>query len=96
MVNRTLRLMDVDVIIKIGFFISDLHCHINQLHLKQFGGHHSGDSFTVYRGQGMAKTEFEEMTKTEGGLISFNSFYPPVRSVTFLSVSPVVLRRIPI
>jgi tetratricopeptide (TPR) repeat protein len=74
MLNRTLRLMDVDIIIKVGFFIGDLHRHIEQLHQEQFGGQQTGKSFTVYRGQGMSKTEFEKMNKTKGGLISFNNF----------------------
>ena len=32
MLNRALRLMDTDVIIKLGFFIGDLHRQIEQLH----------------------------------------------------------------
>jgi tetratricopeptide (TPR) repeat protein len=74
MLNRALRLMDVDLIIKMGFFIGDLHRQLEQLHQEQFDGHHSGTSFTVYRGQGMSKVEFEKMTATKGGLLSFNCF----------------------
>jgi tetratricopeptide (TPR) repeat protein len=74
MLNCALRLMDVDLIIKIGFFIDDLHRHIEQLHNEQFSGVSSRSSFTVFRGQGLSKTDFERMTKTEGGLLSFNSF----------------------
>jgi tetratricopeptide (TPR) repeat protein len=74
MLNRALRLMDVDLIIKMGFFIGDLHRHISQLHQEQFTEHHSGTSFTVYRGQGMSNVEFEKMTATKGGLLSFNCF----------------------
>jgi tetratricopeptide (TPR) repeat protein len=74
MLNRALRLMDVDLMIKMGFFIGDLHRHIDELHKEQFDGHHSGTSFTVYRGQGMSKVEFEKMTATKGGLLSFNCF----------------------
>jgi tetratricopeptide (TPR) repeat protein len=74
MLNRALRLTDVDIIIKMGFFIGDLHRHIEQLHSEQFNGHHTGDSFTVYRGQGMSKTDFKQMTKMKGGLLSFNNF----------------------
>jgi hypothetical protein len=74
MLNRALRLMDVDIIIKMGFFIADLHRHIERLHKEQFGSQNSGTNFTVYRGKGISKTEFEYMTKTNGGLISFNSF----------------------
>ena len=74
MVNRALRSMDVDIIIKMGFFIKDLHNHIKELHNEQFIDVHSQATFTVYRGQGMEKTQFEHLTKTNGGLISFNNF----------------------
>ncbi len=74
MLNRALRLMDVDILIKMGFFINDLHHHIEQLHSEQFHGQNSDKSFTVYRGQGMSKTDFEQLKKTMGGLISFNNF----------------------
>ncbi len=66
--------MDVDIIIKMGFFMGDLHRHIEQLHEKQFNGQNSDKSFTVYRGQGMFTADFEQMTKTKVGLISFNNF----------------------
>jgi tetratricopeptide (TPR) repeat protein len=74
MLNRALRLMDADIIIKMGFFIGDLHRQIEELHKDQFGGHHSHKSFTVYRGQGMSKGDFEQLTKSKGGLLSFNNF----------------------
>jgi tetratricopeptide (TPR) repeat protein len=74
MLNRVLRLMDVDVIIKMGFFIADLHRQIEELHNKQFGSPSSSKNFTVYRGQGMNKEDFEKMMKTKGGLLSFNCF----------------------
>jgi tetratricopeptide (TPR) repeat protein len=74
MLNRVLRLMDVDLIIKIGFFIGDLHRQIEELHKKQFGSPSSSKNFTVYRGQGMVKTDFEKMMQTKGGLLSFNCF----------------------
>ena len=74
MLNRALRLMDVDIIIKMGFFISDLHRHIIKLHEEQFSGHHSSPTFKVYRGQGMFQKTFEQMQQTKGGLLSFNNF----------------------
>jgi hypothetical protein len=66
--------MDLDLIIQMGFFISDLHRHIEQLYNQQFNDHSSGNSFTVYRGQGMSKVEFEQMKENKGGLTSFNNF----------------------
>jgi hypothetical protein len=74
MLNSALRTMDVKIIIKMGFFISDLHHHIEQLHLQQFIENHSGTSFIAYRGQGLSKIDFEQMVKTKGGLLSFNTF----------------------
>ena len=74
MVNRALRFMDVDIIIKMGFFIKDLHQHIEQLHKEQFNGAHFHKKFIVYRGQGLSKIEFEHMANTKDGLISFNNF----------------------
>ena len=72
MLNRALRLMDADVIINMGFFIGDLHRHITQLHAAQFNG--TSATFTVYRGQGMSRADFEQMKKMKGGLLSFNNF----------------------
>ena len=74
MVNRALRVMDVDLIIKLGFFIRDLHRQIEQLHQEQYGDHGSNQPFTVYRGQGMDKEAFDKIVTDKGGLISFNSF----------------------
>jgi tetratricopeptide (TPR) repeat protein len=74
MLNRALMIMDMDIIIKMGFFISDLHRHIEQLHSEQFNDRQSDNSFTVYRGHGMSKWDFDQMTKLMGGLVSFNNF----------------------
>ena len=74
MLNRALRTMDADLMIKMGFFIADLHRHIEQLHQQQFGSDNDNQSFTVYRGQSMDKDAFEKMVINEGGLMSFNFF----------------------
>jgi hypothetical protein len=73
MLNRALRLMNADIIIKMGFFIGDLHRYIEQLHKEQFTDQNSNNSFTVYRGQGMSKIHFGLLTKTKDGFISFNN-----------------------
>ncbi|CAF1482965.1 unnamed protein product [Adineta steineri] len=74
MLNQALRLMDVDIILRMGFFINDLHRDIQQLHSEQFHGERSDKTFTVYRGQCLSKEAFTEMTNTKGGLLSFNNF----------------------
>ncbi|CAF1410617.1 unnamed protein product [Adineta steineri] len=72
--NQALRLMDVDIIVRMGFFIKDLHRDIQRLHSEQFHGQQSGETLTVYRGQCLSKENFTEMTKTKGGLLRFNNF----------------------
>ena len=74
MLNRALRLMNADLMSKMGFFIGDLHHQIERLHQQQFSGDSSRERFTVYRGQGMDKQAFKKMESNKGGLISFNSF----------------------
>ncbi|CAF0962378.1 unnamed protein product [Adineta steineri] len=74
MLNQALRLMNVDIILRMGFFINDLHRDIQRLHLEQFDGQQSDKTFTVYRGQCLSKEAFTEMTNTKGGLLSFNNF----------------------
>jgi hypothetical protein len=74
MLNRALRMMEVDLIIKMGFFVQDLHNHIAALYAEQYNRHHHSDSFTVYRGHGLSQTDFDQLKKTQGGLLSFNNF----------------------
>ncbi|CAF0819456.1 unnamed protein product [Adineta steineri] len=74
MLNQALRTTDVDIIVRMGFFIKDLHCDIQRLHSEQFDGHQSGETLILYRGQGLSKEDFTEMTNTKGELLSFNSF----------------------
>ena len=74
MVNKALRLMEVDTIIKMGFFVRDLHKHIAKLHTEQFLGTDHKNSFTVYRGQGLFTTDFEQLNNSQGGLLAFNNF----------------------
>ncbi|CAF1278296.1 unnamed protein product [Adineta steineri] len=73
MLNYTLRSMEANTIINMGFFIHDLHQQIQQLHRQQFGSYND-KSFIVYRGQGLSKAAFEKLQKTNGTLLSFNNF----------------------
>jgi tetratricopeptide (TPR) repeat protein len=74
MLNRALRTMEVDRIIKLGFFVRDLHNHIMALHSEQYGGHQHSHFFTLYRGQGLSQTDFDQLKQTQGGLFAFNNF----------------------
>lgn len=72
--NRALRIMHIDVIIRMGFFLRDLHHQIKQLHLEQFSELQQSGSLIVYRGQGLLAVDFNQIIQTKGGLISFNNF----------------------
>jgi tetratricopeptide (TPR) repeat protein len=74
MLNRALRTTDVDIIIQMGFFIGDLHRHIETLHQKQFGGDQIVKTLTVYRGQALSTVDFKTLKDIKGGLLSFNNF----------------------
>jgi hypothetical protein len=74
MVNDALRTMDVCVIIKLGFFIRDLHEHITRLESEQASEHHYTNSFVVYYGQGLSQSDFDELLRKQDGLLAFNHF----------------------
>ncbi|CAF2209843.1 unnamed protein product [Rotaria magnacalcarata] len=72
-VNRALRLFDVELLMKVGFFIRDLHHQLENLHREQFTM--TREPFTVYRGQVLAENDIGNLIKMKDGLISFNSFF---------------------
>ena len=54
--------------------VANLHQHIEDLHKEQYDVHHANETFTVYRGQGLSMTDFNQLINTKGGLMSFNNF----------------------
>ena len=72
MLNRSLRLFEVDLILKLGFFIRHLHQHVEQLHKEQSSEHQV--LLNVYRGQGLSQESFQKLLQSKGGLLSFNNF----------------------
>ncbi|CAF1346621.1 unnamed protein product [Adineta ricciae] len=55
-----------------GFFLRDVHRQIQDLYEEQVSAY-DGESFVVYRGQGLMKLDFENVQKAQGGLISLNN-----------------------
>ena len=70
--NRALRTFEIDIILFMGTFIRDLDYRIEQLHGEQ--KHNLNTEFTVYRGQGLLKTDFDILRNSSQGLFAFNSF----------------------
>ncbi|CAF0869659.1 unnamed protein product [Adineta ricciae] len=67
-------MLDGEMITQMGFFITDLHRHIEQLYKAQYANYLCEAKFIVYRGQGLSEADFNELMKTKDGLLSFNSF----------------------
>ncbi|CAF1645618.1 unnamed protein product, partial [Adineta ricciae] len=74
MLNQALRVMDGNIITRMGFFISDLHRSIELLHKRQYLDNSSHETFTVYRGQGLSQADFDHLVNVKHGLIAFHSF----------------------
>ena len=70
MLNRALRVQDIEIIIKMGFFLRDVHWHLEKLHSK-INRH---NLITVYRGKTMSNADFEEIKEKQDGLLAFNTF----------------------
>jgi tetratricopeptide (TPR) repeat protein len=70
MLNKALRTQDIEVIIKMGFFVRDLHEHIEQLHSQR----EHRQELIVFRGQGLFQPEFDKISNSKGGLLAFNNF----------------------
>ncbi|CAF4838418.1 unnamed protein product, partial [Rotaria sp. Silwood2] len=71
--NRALREQDIETIMKMGFFLHDLHQQILDMHNEQ-SKTRDHNKFIVYRGQGMTPGEIEKIQASQGGLLSFNHF----------------------
>lgn len=72
MLNKALRTLDMENMTKMGFFIRSLHQQLTQLHREQ--ANTNKNEFTVYRGQGLSKKDFERLCDTVDGLLAFNNF----------------------
>ncbi|CAF2149667.1 unnamed protein product [Rotaria magnacalcarata] len=68
--NRALRTQNVEILLKMGFFIEKLHKEIQQIHSKTMPTKRK----TIYRGQAISISDLEKLKKSEGGLLSFNNF----------------------
>ena len=93
--NKALRLMNIDIILQISFFVCDLHKQIAALHAEQFTEHTSSNSFVVYRGQGMSQADFDQMKQNKGGLLAFNNFLSTSkrREVSLRFIRPIITKR---
>ncbi|CAF0774007.1 unnamed protein product [Adineta ricciae] len=80
LLNQAVRSQNFHVLIKIGFFIQDLHRKIEQLHKSL------ADVLICYRGQGLLHDTFEQLREMEGGLLFFNTFLSTTRNESVATI----------
>jgi tetratricopeptide (TPR) repeat protein len=73
MLNSALRTLNGDIMIRMGFFLCDVHRQIQAMYNNQVSNYR-GRILTVFRGQGVSKADFEKLTNNKDALISFNNF----------------------
>ncbi|CAF1322681.1 unnamed protein product [Rotaria sordida] len=73
MLNKALGNLDVNTLLKTGFFMRDLHQNIQQLHDEQLNGKDKPFPSIVYRGQTMTQQDFEIKIQQDK-LMSYNNF----------------------
>ncbi|CAF4497750.1 unnamed protein product, partial [Rotaria sp. Silwood2] len=73
--NKALRIFDIETIMKFSFVLRDIHCQIEERHIepKYAPALHDG-LHVVYRGKRISNIELEKIKRNIGGLISFNNF----------------------
>ncbi|CAF4736670.1 unnamed protein product, partial [Rotaria magnacalcarata] len=72
MLNKALRTLDMECMIKMGFFIRKLHQELELLCCEQSDEYTA--VFPVYRGQGFSQHDFRNLFNAQGSLLSFNCF----------------------
>ncbi|CAF4319511.1 unnamed protein product, partial [Rotaria sp. Silwood2] len=82
--NKALREQSIDMIFSFRFFLTELSKQVSQLYqnsMQQLKASHAiSKPIHVYRGQVIAKEEFEQMQNSIGGFISINSFFSTSRN----------------
>jgi tetratricopeptide (TPR) repeat protein len=72
MLNRALRLQEINKLYHLRYFIRQLNEELKQLHREKL---QQEESITfLYRGQGMQQEELQKLRHSVGGLLSFNAF----------------------
>ncbi|CAF4052276.1 unnamed protein product [Rotaria sp. Silwood1] len=75
LLNKALRIEDIDMLYKLRFFITDVYNKLSELHNEfiQKSREHSSN-LIVYRGQSIATDEFRTIQTNVGNIMSINTF----------------------
>jgi hypothetical protein len=74
LLNESLRIETIDFIIKMRYFIHDLHNQLAELQTSFIQSLNGKKNLTLYRGQPMKMNQLDEIKENRDGLISMNSF----------------------
>lgn len=68
--NKAFRIQDMTMLMKMGFFVRDLHQDIERRHAQL----NNQNRLKVYRGQGISEEAFQQLLDHSDGFLSFNNF----------------------
>ncbi|CAF0725557.1 unnamed protein product [Adineta steineri] len=74
LLNESLRIESIDDIVKMRYFINDLHNQLAELQLSFIESLNGKKEIILYRGLPMKITQLNELRENFGGLVSMNSF----------------------
>jgi tetratricopeptide (TPR) repeat protein len=72
MLSRALQTQDIEIIIRMGFFIKDLHQQIEKLQFETLKT--TKLPIVTYRSQNISNEDFERLKNIQGSLLAFNNF----------------------
>ena len=78
--DRGLRLMDTDIIIRTDFFMRRLQKHMDKVYREQQAQNPITAQFIVFHGDGLSHEYFDKMKQSKGGLMAFTNFLSTSRS----------------
>ena len=72
LLNRAIQTQDIEIIIRMGFFIKDLHQQLEKLQLEAQKHHYL--PIIAYRTQTVSNEELKKITEIKGNLLTFSNF----------------------
>ncbi|CAF2850325.1 unnamed protein product [Rotaria sp. Silwood2] len=81
LINKVLRLSDVQMMFKLRYFLTDLYVQLDDLYKQTYALYNTQKFEKLYRGQLVSKTEFEYFKQLQGHIISINTFLSTTASL---------------
>lgn len=72
MLSRALQTQDIEIVMRMGFFIKDLHQQLEKLQVETLRNYKL--PIVAHRSQNVSNEDFEKMKNIKGNLLAFNNF----------------------